>query len=945
METPKPFELIRFEYEQVDDETFRRTYANLMEGDPTRFKDWRKARQLAGAYIGINNYLSERRYAPYYDIIYDCGLNLDYDERKPPPATPEGETAWIPLHGSSFEIDTEGFGAGLGGGNAITNRRIADDESISESMVLVGMPWEIGGPESEFDGAQPDITRFRDGLQNGVILLDHRHFDHATLQYYAKMGMLKGQRVVCRKDIQEIVQDEMKNLDVPRRDWPEFINPDHPDMRRVDDYHYAYPVRDDNDNIRHWVQLCEFGAKHSALTDLFCITPCQNDAHYQTSYFFYNDAYDLHEHGWKFAKRGPLALADLDEIDETELRKSIKSEDELYVAFHDPTNLGHPGSAEHQYEEFKEAARTLLKLFPDSAMLWFTFATNHLERQAIWEVTAEQETLRNTTTVGASAERSDTIMNTVTGVDPFQDLREVEIDHTRLPQSAYDTALEALAAYVDKRKEQARKRGNSKKNNKDYQQHLKEDVHHAVFGYILKRAREQKRKGHDTPRILYEAFFNGSETAFEDMAEKAGVGRQDDNPRKMPNFVYNAIKEKRKSLGGDTDAEASGECPGFSGISEADVDAFMMKSIEKHGCVKFVSKNNIAEYKMYQAIMAGQKYAGLHAGRGSDTAKAFRENPGSLLISCTGATGSIQEDEAQLSRYARGESLLDYDENARPTAYELDSKTVPRILWVSQTASMGDNAKSTQNQLIKRIVKNRQELVIQSIQDGLIFHNPGQYHEHIMQHLHEQGAYPQYDGVSNEIRVYDVTSHVHGHGFQKDVAHFIQALPAVTHEAIHNPSQRNFMDFRNMVARLGECNLIETPRNFVNNVLSFDEKSGAPKMEQRDQLSIRRWLFTLKRPYRQNYGGILEATLNILGRTDGRRRDDGLDVRTENGGSFKSQTASTSTRAFQRSAAGTDARQRKEAGPSTTDVMRGNRRPRSRRSSAHVAQLRRLKAG
>lgn len=933
MDPADRYELIRLEYEQVDDETFRRTYANFMEGDPARFRDWRKARQLTGAYIGINNHLAGRRYAPYYDIIYDCGLNLEFDERQPPHDTPAGETAWIPLHGASMEVDTEDYGAGIGGGNAITNR-VWKDDHLSESMVLVGMPWEIGGPDSRYDGAQPDITRFHDGLGNGVILLDHRHFDHATLQYYAKMGMLKGQRVICRKDVREIVQDELKNLEVPRRDWPDFVTYDHPEMRQIDNYHYAYPVRDDDGDIRHWVQICEYGAKHSALTDLFCITPCQNDGHYQPGYFFYNDAYDLHAHGWDFAANAPMALAELDEVDEAALRQSVTSEEERYIAFHDPTNCDHPGSAANQYEEFKDTARTLIGLFPDSALLWFSFATNHLERQAIWEVTAEQDTLRNTTTAGASAERSDTVMNTVTGVDPFLDLRAVEIDHDKLPQAAYDTVLDALETYVANRRADAKKRAQSTKNNKDYKQHLAEDDQHSVFNYVLKRARDQKRKGHDKPPILYDAFFNGSETPFEDMAEKAGLARQDDKPRKMPNFAYNAIDAIRKE-----DKKA------YDGDPQASTRLWMLKSLVKNGCVRFETKNNIADYKMYQAILAGMETASRHGTRNADFVKAFRNDPGHLLVSCTGATGSIQEDESQLSRYARGESLLDYDETVRPTAYKLDRESVPRVLWVSQTASMGDNAKSTQRKLISDIVENRDDTVIQSIQDGLIIHNPGRHHEALMQHLHEAGWTPRYDAAANEIKIHGITSHIHGHGFAQDLQKMVNNLKAISHEFIHIPAWRNFIDGCNMVRRAGQRTLIETPKNWVNNVLCRDAGNGEPEMQQRDQLSIRRWTFTLKRPHRQQYGGSLEATMNILRRTDGCQRDEGLDVRTQNNGEFKSETANIPVQEFQRSAAGKDARQRKETGPGTTDVKTGNTRRKARNMGAYIAQQLRLKAG
>jgi hypothetical protein len=418
------------------------------------------------------------------------------------------------------------------------------------------------------------------------------------------------------------------------------------------------------------------------------------------------------------------------------------------------------------------------------------------------------------------------------------------------------------------------------------------------------------------------------------MAGKAGLARKDENPRNMPNFVYNAIDNTRKTVK-----------KAYKGDPEASTELWMLKSIGKNGCVRFETKNNIAEYKMYQAIMAGMEEASRHGTRGAGFVKAFRMDPGSLLISCTGATGSIQEDESQLARYARSESLLDYDQDMRPTAYTLDRETVPRVLWVSQTASMGDNAKSTQKKLIKDIVKNRGDTVIQSVQDGLIVHNPGQHHETMMQQLHEAGWTPRYDAASNEIRIHGVTSHIHGHGFAHDVQNMISNLKAVSHEFIHIPSWRNFIDGCNMVSRAGKRTLIDTPKNWVNNVLDFDNQSGEPIMHQRDQLSIRRWLMTLKRPYRQHYGGSLEATLHILRRSDGGRRDEGLDIRTDNKGEFKRKTAHTPARAFQRSAAGTDVRRRKEAGPSRTEVKAGNKRRPSRSRARHIAQQRRLKAG
>lgn len=885
IEAPAPIDLVQLSFTQEDEQNFTLAHANFFEGDEALMRRWGKARGLIGLYQDMARDIAERRYPKIRDYIFKNRRHDDLPEMAPPPGEEEGgEMVIIPLHGTGLEKTIETAGNGIGGGIAMMsrvtkNKGNTQKERISEVLIASDLPWEPGGANSVVDGYQPDLTQWLTALRQGALVLSHDHFDHATLEYYGKNGWLRGVPVVCNARVKDMVETRMKKLQVSPENWPQFVTYDHPAMRQIGTDHYAYPVKDEDGVTRGWVQICENGVKHSALTDSHIFTMCYGDDHYKDSIYIPNDNFGLTERGKKFAKHGQLALARLPEVTLSKLREKIKTPSEKFIAYMECTNVTTSGSAADQEEKFRNNFRKMMSLFKDEAVLWFSFSTNHLERQAVYEVWGEADTLRHSTSLGANSQIRDTSLNKH-GVNPDIDLRGVEFAANDLPQSFYDTALTALEDYVQKRVDLAAERAAKPKVRKTQEDILEKDLLYRVTADILARAQEEIKSGNSKPDIIFRRFLNADEEAFDKHAAAMGLPAGDE-PRSMPKIVEKALKDYKKEL--KESLSGAGYNP------DSATEYWMLRMLLKHGKVRFETIGNIPETNMHQAIKAGQKFAALHGSHTAEYVKAFRETPGMLGIAGTGATGSLEEYFAILSRYARSESPME-DKDDAVNGYYLNEKDVPRALFVTQPPSMGEEAALTQEKLIREIVVRRNDTVVLSFREGFKVYNPkGRRHE-FEAFFKEQGWHVN-DASANMITVGNALMHISGHGLWQDVYDMVKFLPAKTFEAMHIPSWRAFHDFREIVQRLGKNTSIERPANYVACVPEIDTETGKTVIRQRDWMPERRWGFILDRTFGKQWGGTLRTVLYTLLRRDGNKATDGMDIRTDMDGPYEQQLA------------------------------------------------------
>lgn len=918
IDAPPPIELARLDYSQSDEETFQLEHANFFEGNPRQFKRWVDSRNINGFIQDCARDMAEGRYPKIRDYIAQNRLHHYISELSPPPGEEEGgEFLVIPFDGCGLEKTIEKYGDGIGGGIGTLHRVRKKDGRISEVLALFDLPWEPGGSESDYDGAQADIMPWIKALKQVVFVPTHKHFDHASIQYYAKQGWLRGVKTFCDDRLWDMIEETLKTAQVPPSDWPVHISHEHPDVDKLDDGHYAYPLKDEDGITRKWIQVCENGVHHSAYTNSHMVTGCYGDDHYKDTIYMPSDNFGLTERGKKFVRHGQLALARLPEVTLSKLRKPIKSVKDKFIALIECTNVSHSGSAKNQIEDFKDNMRELLKLYPDQAALWFSFSTNDLERKAMYELWSEEDNLRHSTALGTNSKRADIFFNKH-GVDPELDLRTIKITADQLPQEIYDTALTALEDYLDSKREEAIKKSLRAHSTKTAHDYLEDHQHYRVVKHLYERALNEIKGGNSKPLTLFENFFQPNNNTFEDTADELGLPPTDGEPRKMPNMVKNALKERKADLG----VELKGR-----GINpDSSKEYWMLRRLIKDGEVSFETKGNINETNMYHAIMRDQDFAALHGTHTADFVKAFINDPGMLGLALTGATGALEEYFSILSRYARGLSPMD-DKDDKVNGYYLDPEKVPRVLFITQTPSMGEESARTQEQLIREIVQNRNDTVFCATREGFKVYNPKDKLPELMARFEQLGWNARWDAANREIRVGNAPIHIHGHGFWSDVKEMVDTLPAKLVEAMHIPNWQAFHDLGQLVRESGKRMSITKPANYVACVPTNDADSGEKILKQRDWLTEQRWLIRIHRKFGQMWGGIVEMSLHKLARRDGQKRTDGTDIRTAMDGAYEQHIATTLQNDF--TGAGMPHSHRsKLAGPHEADMRASNSRPR-----------------
>lgn len=933
MPMPESYELVRLAYAYGEDGLFTLKDWNFMDSDKKDFSSLSRQHNLLGLYQKSMNYLNKGKYPPFHDLIHECGLDEVISEFHAPPTLKEGiELLWIPFNGRNMNKQVGPGGDGLGGGNAFLNRYKKENGEWSECGVIIDIPYQPWGDDGDFEGMQPDFHAVWDKCD--TIILTHDHFDHSTIEYLAYQGLLKGKKVICEAAVEDIVRTRLDKLGIKKPDYPDFVNFDDQQsgLIKTGKHTYAYSIQDNDGNTRFWNQICRDGAKHSAQVSAHMITGTFNGEQWSETYFNYGDAYEFTEHGIRFAEEGQLGLFRVKEISDAAKEKLLetvgnkqsannnrkpdkaaksfvirdlanqypdKDFNKLYIAHHDPTNCGTPGHAPRP-EDVKANWRTSMQALGGDLLIHVPFSTSMAEIRAMDELIAESATLRHSTDVGANMQIRGAVMNKH-GVRSDLDLRNVKISVQHHPQALFDAALEGVEDFLQKRVERAQQAASKRKDGLSTDDMLASDTPYQLLKLIQEKALLEIDHGRDKPKILHDCFMDKENLSiWRSLLEESERPYTDtldiDSLQTIPKAAFKQAKEaiKQEIIKKLDIPSLQKASPGenfnaaINSWANSNTAYWALKSVEKHGAIVFdkhkpCSRN---DYRMYQALMNDQPEASLHYSRTSKIAKFFRNFPEKLMIRVTGPIGSAAEGFATLSRYAHGDSLLDYDEFVRNTGYEISDKT-PKTIFVTQTASMGSASELAQSKLMRTLVQNRGDTVFCAYKNGFRIHNPKEKLGTIMSMLKKQGWHGEWDAKNNEIRVHDVPFHIHGHGFMEDLRAIVNHSKAKLHEIVHIPSWHNLITARDIIKAEGGHTSMEEPRDFVGMKAVTDKETGLTRHELTDYLTPSYWLIRLRRKYGQQYGGVVEMVRAIVQRDDGSKRLSGLDVRRSEHGNHQ----------------------------------------------------------
>jgi|GEM_PF-1664213 len=413
---PAPFELMRLEFSRPDEDTAvleKSVFMQVPKNNATMFDVLRKIGYFQEA---NSKYLAKGKYPPLQDLAIKYRVENDIEEMPTPPSlkTAGGEIVVIPLNGCSMTKKGGLPTDGVGGGTLIMSRGLKDDGTISEVSVLHGMPL-IPAPDNEdYEAIMADVTPWWQGVR--YVVIDHDHFDHSTVEYYAQKGFFKtkeGEKpkeIICTKEVKYIIEQRLNNV-------ADCLRPRFKVVNDIDNI----PVKDEEGNTRIWIQSCKNGTRHSAQTSTQIFTGCYNDEKYLESYLFCNDSFSLSEKGKEFVKKGVRALGKEKGVTASKVDKEID------VAFYEPTAITFKGKTTTK-DEFKETWRSVMEVLgnAEKASIFVPFSTNHEEYQYLIELFNEPHIMRNYTFVGRNAEIRGSSLNQF-GVNPWIDLGKVKL--------------------------------------------------------------------------------------------------------------------------------------------------------------------------------------------------------------------------------------------------------------------------------------------------------------------------------------------------------------------------------------------------------------------------------------------------------------------------------------------------------------------------------------
>lgn len=751
-EPAAPFDVMELAFSQPTPHSFRLERVRCMGREPETSAA--AALDHIGAYQDINRARAHQKFPAIFDILMRHGLfSWDKEFHMPPPLSKGGEMLWVTISGVGMEKKVEHFGDEIGGGNVFLQRGTTEEGDVDEIAVCHDLSYAASSPDTDFDGAQPDIMRYQKALRRGVIFVSHCHYDHATIQNFASQidqhgkGWLRGQKILCKGRDADIMKLCLQKVGVEQENWPSFIIYDkpgaveeNPDLFRLNKHHYAYRIRDEKGNTRFWLQVVRNGTKHSARTDMCFVTGCVNDTFNET-YCIPSDTLDINPQGWEALEQGQFALVGLPGVSEEGLKKAAPDPEKRYILLAEATSAIEDGAAP-TYGKVGGDLLTLIKAVPEDHVVFVVpFSTNDLDIQLAIEAAGKVK--RNIVAIGANAEHRLTIMNKH-GIDPDLDLSEVVIPHDLLPVTAYDLALVGIEEYLAKQREAAEKLSRQQKGRLTPEEVLARNHSHQIVAYVAEQARAAKAEGNERPRILFDMFFNRQDGEPENAPLRAlgaaqGLDVSQDIVAPFAAIRRHISRHLKERL----------EPPAFDTDFFHDTWEFMLRSLYRDGRVKFEASNLINETLNYHAIMAGERIAARRAVRSSAVGKRFREKPGHLLGIATGPLGTYEERMAWLSRFLRGDSLTDYDEWTRVTGYKLDPKKMTVI--VMQTPSMGPNAALAQQSLTHAAAYARGTTVHVGTKNGTLSINPMGYRERYERILNRFGFYPKATGAQQDL--------------------------------------------------------------------------------------------------------------------------------------------------------------------------------------------------
>lgn len=960
---PLSFDIARVEYADDGQGHFELVDANFMGFGGSHTKDLASRLAIVGAIQTMNNALARGIYPDVRSIATECGLGKFFNEMGIPPGEDVGgEFKWVPLYGRNLDEKTlADFGGNeVGGGQIVISRVLKNagtqDERISEVAMLHDFPLVLGQSESEYEGMNPDMMVFIEAIRNGGgIVLSHEHFDHRSIEFLAAMtdqhgdGWLKGVPVICRADVAYMVRKALEKVGVPKENYPDFMEYEKPDgshderLIKMGDKRYAYCARDEDGAARIWTQICAYGSKHTAPTDMHSFTGCYGDDHYKETFMTDGDSVGINDHGYQFLEEGQLALARLPEVSEEKLRKAIYNDDELYVGWDETTSLSDDSHAP-TYDDVKDSMRFLVESLPKGKILSFhPLATNAEEIVMMREIGNEPDTLCHTVAVGASAQDHDTMHNKF-GVDPFLDLRTVSVPAQNIPALLYEYAFEALDEQIEKRKSKGKFDPNR-------------DSVYRVLVEIKNRAELEQKTGNPKPQIIFDTLFSNDPTVFESILQDLGIDVQIELET-LKKLVNKSFDKKRKALMHDVIAK---------GINhESHLGFWVLRNIVTHGALTFKERCSWNEKAVYDALMRSddpsqeQKYYSLRRGRTSNQGKAFREsaittqdpkakdgalkeNPGGLIIWGTGV-GLPDDLWSALARYARGESLYDYNELTRSTGFRIKEEDL--VFFIPQTPTMGEDARKSQNQMIQDIVRNRGNTVFRAVKGGLEIYAPNEDLQRYLAFYNndEMGLRAVHDANSNVIRISGREFHRSGHRRRLDMVNKYQdpRYKAKMVEPIHIGGASNHRRWEDTALQCGRrTGGIKRPGNFIALESRIHPKNAEPYLHETHALTPAIWAFNLRRKWGLQYGGVLQMVRHIGTPRPGLSAMEALDVRgNPNGHAYATTAWAEVNKAAIPRAGPTDrasVRQR-VVGPSIAEVQTAGKRPRAVPKTALVRQ-------
>jgi hypothetical protein len=407
-------DLLKFEFTKTGDRTFTMTNARFL-GQKVALDDKETLLKMIGFAQRANRDLAEWEYPQFMNHIYEYNLSNLMSPFGTPPSLEKdgGEFLYGSLHGCGFEKKIEQFGDQIGIAGLALHRGLKNDGTLSTVGVAIDFPFASGGPDSNFDGAVPDYLQYWDDIK--AFFITHDHYDHkGGFAYYAQKGLLKEKTIYATDRVRYFMNLDMDAMQVPRNLRPKII--------AVKDAG-ATPIKDDDGNVRMWVQHCENAIKHSALCTPYIVTPCYNDDHYKGSITIYGDSRGLREKGKKFFADGPRALPELAKEHGLTVTPD-KVDQDIMVAMHDVTAITYDGQSPEP-EEVERVQSVVLDWFSNKGIIQAPISTNNEEyRIALNQV---HRTGRNVTSVGGNAEKRMASMN-LFGVDDELDLRSIRID-------------------------------------------------------------------------------------------------------------------------------------------------------------------------------------------------------------------------------------------------------------------------------------------------------------------------------------------------------------------------------------------------------------------------------------------------------------------------------------------------------------------------------------